>query len=81
MVAVDTAMEFLVPSWWEVQVTAAAAAFIVVAYLFFTLGGDGCGGGGGGGGDDRAFVNGAADMIDDKDKVNSVILLANRIRL
>ncbi|KAL8482781.1 hypothetical protein ACS0TY_025717 [Phlomoides rotata] len=60
---VDMAMEFLVPSWWEVQVTVAAAAFIVVAYLLFTLGG---------GGDDRAFVNGsggAADLIDDKDKM------------
>lgn len=76
---VDTAMEFLAPSWWEVQVTVAAAAFIVVAYLFFTLGGVGCGGG-----DDRALVNGsggAADMIDDKDKVNYVILLPNQIRL
>ncbi|KAK6146358.1 hypothetical protein DH2020_020227 [Rehmannia glutinosa] len=63
---VDTAMEFLVPSWWEVQVTLAAAAFVVVAYWFFALGGDGCGGG-----DDRAFVDGSgggADMIDDKDK-------------
>ncbi|KAL8479269.1 hypothetical protein ACS0TY_026217 [Phlomoides rotata] len=60
---VDMAMEFLVPSWWEVQVTVAAAAFLVVAYLLFTLGG---------GGDDRAFVNGsggAADLIDDKDKM------------
>ncbi|KAK6122571.1 hypothetical protein DH2020_043686 [Rehmannia glutinosa] len=60
-------MEFLVPSWWEVQVTLAAAAFVVVAYWFFALGGDGCGGG-----DDRAFVDGSgggADMIDDKDKM------------
>ncbi|GFQ04340.1 c2 and gram domain-containing protein at5g50170 [Phtheirospermum japonicum] len=64
MMVVDTAMELLVPSWWEVQVTLAAAAFMVVAYWFFALGGgDGCGG------DDRAFADGSgdgADMIDDK---------------
>lgn len=68
---VETAMEFLVPSWWEVQVTVAAAAFVVVAYLFFSAGGDGSHGG-----DDRAFGDGSgsgADMIEDKDKVISAI--------
>ncbi|KAL3641534.1 BAG-associated GRAM protein 1 [Castilleja foliolosa] len=64
MVVVDTAMDFLVPSWWEVQVTLAAAAFIVMAYWFFSIGGgDGCGA------DDRGFADGSgdgADMIDDK---------------
>lgn len=71
---VETAMEFLVPSWWEVQVTVAAAAFVVVAYWFFSVGGDA----GGGGGDDRTFVDGSGggvDMIEDKDKVISVIIL------
>ncbi|XP_011091545.1 BAG-associated GRAM protein 1 isoform X1 [Sesamum indicum] len=66
---VDTAMEFLLPSWWEVQVTLAAAVFVLVAYWFFTLGGDGCGCGGG---YDRAFgdgLGGGADMINDKDKM------------
>ncbi|KAL0388101.1 UNVERIFIED_CONTAM: BAG-associated GRAM protein 1 [Sesamum radiatum] len=65
---VDTAMEFLLPSWWEVQVTLAAAVFVLVAYWFFTLGGDGCGFGGG---YDRAFGDGSgggADMINDRDK-------------
>ncbi|KAL8048937.1 hypothetical protein ABFX02_07G100400 [Erythranthe guttata] len=64
---VDTAMEFLVPSWWEVQVTLAAAVFMVVSYWFFTLDGDGCGFR-----DDRAFADGSAgdgDAIDDKYKM------------
>ncbi|PIN26028.1 hypothetical protein CDL12_01225 [Handroanthus impetiginosus] len=47
MMVMDTAMEFLLPSWWEVQVTLAAAAFAVAACWFFTLGGDGCGCSGG----------------------------------
>ncbi|KAK4406209.1 BAG-associated GRAM protein 1 [Sesamum angolense] len=66
---VDTAMEFLLPSWWEVQVTLAAAVFVLVAYWFFTLGGDGCGCGGG---YDRAFGDGSgggADMINNRDKM------------
>ncbi|KAL0456605.1 UNVERIFIED_CONTAM: BAG-associated GRAM protein 1 [Sesamum latifolium] len=66
---VDTAMEFLLPSWWEVQVTLAAAVFVLVAYWSFTLGSDGCGCGGG---YDRAFGDGSgggADMINDKDKM------------
>ncbi|KAG8369407.1 hypothetical protein BUALT_Bualt14G0007900 [Buddleja alternifolia] len=61
MIVVESAMEFLVPSWWEVQVTLAAAAFVVVAYWFFTLGGD-----------DRTFGDGSGggvDMMDDKDKM------------
>ncbi|KAG6395469.1 hypothetical protein SASPL_146114 [Salvia splendens] len=61
---VETAMEFLLPSWWEVQVTVAAAAFVVVAYWFFSAGADG--------GDDRGFVEGSgggADMIEDREKM------------
>lgn len=72
---VETAMEFLVPSWWEVQVTVAAAAFVVVAYWFFSAGGDG--------GHDRAFVDGAGsggDAIEDKDKVISAIIVPYWIR-
>lgn len=75
---VETAMEFLVPSWWEVQVTV-AAAFVVVSYWFFSAGGDA-----GGGGDDRTFVDGSGgvvDMIEDKDKVISVVVLPNWIRI
>lgn len=74
-VVVETAMEFLVPSWWEVQVTVAAAAFVVVAYWFFSIGGDG-----GRGGDDRAFVDGpgsGGDMVEDKDKVIYGIIMLN----
>ncbi|CAK9179363.1 unnamed protein product [Ilex paraguariensis] len=33
---IDTALEFLVPSWWEVQVTIAASLFVIAAYWFFT---------------------------------------------
>ncbi|XP_047955676.1 BAG-associated GRAM protein 1 isoform X1 [Salvia hispanica] len=61
---VETAMEFLLPSWWEVQVTVAAAAFVVVAYWFFSAGADG--------GDDRGFVEGSgggADMIEEREKM------------
>ncbi|KAL1535391.1 BAG-associated GRAM protein 1 [Salvia divinorum] len=62
---VETAMEFLLPSWWEVQVTVAAAAFVLVAYWFFSAGADG-------GGDDRGLAEGSgggADMIEDRDKM------------
>lgn len=31
-----TAVDFLIPSLWEVQVTVAAAAFVIAAYWFFT---------------------------------------------
>ncbi|KAK4489096.1 hypothetical protein RD792_004890 [Penstemon davidsonii] len=58
MAAVDTAIEFLLPSWWEAQVTVAAAAFVVVAYCFFIAAGDGCSG------DDRTFCLGSADDAD-----------------
>ncbi|KAM7481625.1 hypothetical protein LguiB_006208 [Lonicera macranthoides] len=34
----DKALDFLVLSWWEVQVTIATAAFVIVAYWFFTFG-------------------------------------------
>ncbi|KAF3968528.1 hypothetical protein CMV_007596 [Castanea mollissima] len=33
---IETAMEFLVPSWWEIKVTVAASVFVIVAYWFFT---------------------------------------------
>ncbi|KAL6548679.1 hypothetical protein OROGR_008445 [Orobanche gracilis] len=64
MTVVDTAMEFLVTSWWEVQVTFVGAAFMVMAYWFFA-GGDGCGR------DNWAVLDcsdGGAHMLDDKDK-------------
>lgn len=33
---VEFAKKFLVPSWWEIQVTFAAAAFIICVYCSFT---------------------------------------------
>ncbi|CAI9108561.1 OLC1v1008191C1 [Oldenlandia corymbosa var. corymbosa] len=70
MVSVETAvLEFLIPSWWEVQVTVATAAFVVVAYWFFTFGGP-SGGGEGNNGDNRLLVGG--DEIEEKDKAVSI---------
>lgn len=37
MLLVETVVEFLLPSWEEVQVSVLAAAFLVVAYWFFTV--------------------------------------------
>lgn len=41
----ETVLEFMVPSWWEVQVTMAASVFVIVAYWFFTYRGGGVDGG------------------------------------
>lgn len=62
-----TLLEFLIPSWWEVEVTVAAAAFLVAAYWFFTFGGAGEGEV-----DDRALVDGAVDGIDDSKGVQVI---------
>uniref|UniRef100_A0A5B7ALF4 C2 and GRAM domain-containing protein n=1 Tax=Davidia involucrata TaxID=16924 RepID=A0A5B7ALF4_DAVIN len=35
---IDTALDSLVPSWWEVEVTAAAAVLVIAAYWFFAYG-------------------------------------------
>lgn len=35
MVMIETAVEFLLPSWWEVKVSVAASLFVIVAYWFF----------------------------------------------
>ncbi|XP_022849166.1 BAG-associated GRAM protein 1-like isoform X1 [Olea europaea var. sylvestris] len=67
MMVVEAALEFLMPSWWEVQVTFAAVVFVLVAYWFFTLGGEACGGC-----FDRVSVDssgGSVDVIDDRDKM------------
>ncbi|KAG5560980.1 hypothetical protein RHGRI_004114 [Rhododendron griersonianum] len=56
---------FLVPSWWEVEVTLAAAIFVVVACWFFTYGGAG-------GNPDRSVLENpgfSGDVVDDKDKM------------
>ena len=33
---IETAMEFLVLSWWEIKVTVVASIFVIIAYWFFT---------------------------------------------
>lgn len=37
---VEAALEFLLPSWWEVQVAIAAASFVILSCWFFNLGGN-----------------------------------------
>lgn len=60
------ALDFLVPSWWEIKVTVAAAMFVILSFCFFSWSG---GGGGDGGGGDRAVVlENSGDGIDEKDK-------------
>ncbi|KAK2971229.1 hypothetical protein RJ640_014237 [Escallonia rubra] len=61
---VDVAFDFLLPSWWEVQVTVAATAFVIAAYCFFTYTGDAGG---------RLPVDeSGVDVIDDKDKMGQL---------
>uniref|UniRef100_A0A3Q7HP89 C2 domain-containing protein n=1 Tax=Solanum lycopersicum TaxID=4081 RepID=A0A3Q7HP89_SOLLC len=36
---VEAALEFFLPSWWEVQVAVAAASFVILSCWFFNLGG------------------------------------------
>ncbi|KAG5589622.1 hypothetical protein H5410_040136 [Solanum commersonii] len=59
---VETALEVLVPSWWEVKVTVAATAFVIISYWFFAIGGDANAGG-------RVAVDDDSGVVDDKDKV------------
>lgn len=59
---VETALEVLVPSWWEVKVTVAATAFVIISYWFFAFGGDANAGG-------RVAVDDDSGIVDDKDKV------------
>lgn len=33
---IETAMEFLLPSWWEIEVSVAASLFVIVVYWLFT---------------------------------------------
>lgn len=35
---IQMALDSLVPSLWEIEVTFAAAAFVIAAYWYFTLG-------------------------------------------
>ncbi|KAH9727122.1 BAG-associated GRAM protein 1 [Citrus sinensis] len=60
---IETAMEILVPSWWEIQVTVAASLCVIASYwFFFSKTGDF--------GVDRSQLveNSSISAIDDKDK-------------
>lgn len=35
---VEAAIDSLIPSWWEIEVTLAAAIFVIIAYWFFSIG-------------------------------------------
>ncbi|OAY37788.1 BAG-associated GRAM protein 1 isoform X3 [Manihot esculenta] len=71
MAMMDTALDFLLPSWWEIKVTVAAAIFVISSYWFFAWSG--------GGGDsdsatgDRSQILdnscNSGDGIDDRDKM------------
>ncbi|XP_057514504.1 BAG-associated GRAM protein 1-like isoform X1 [Actinidia eriantha] len=67
---IDTAFGFLVPSWWEVEVTVAAAAFVILVCWFF-----GQGGGSNGGGTDASGHDNSGDVVDDKEKVSAMFQL------
>ncbi|KAH9727111.1 BAG-associated GRAM protein 1 [Citrus sinensis] len=61
---IETAMEILVPSWWEIQVTVAASLCVIASYwFFFSKTGDF--------GVDRSQLveNSSISAIDDKDKM------------
>ncbi|KAH9783122.1 BAG-associated GRAM protein 1 [Citrus sinensis] len=61
---IETAMEILVPSWWEIQVTVAASLCVIASYwCFFSKTGDF--------GVDRSQLveNSSISAIDDKDKL------------
>ncbi|OVA05138.1 C2 calcium-dependent membrane targeting [Macleaya cordata] len=37
----EIVLDFLIPSWWEIEITVAAAIFVIVAFSFFYSGGAG----------------------------------------
>nr|XP_043609763.1 BAG-associated GRAM protein 1 isoform X1 [Erigeron canadensis] len=62
----ETAVEFLLPSLWEVEVTVAASLFVIIAYLFFTYNGEftAC---------NRSISSTASsDSLDDRDKIDQL---------
>lgn len=38
MEMIEEALHFLVPTWWEVEISVAAAVFVIITYWFFTFG-------------------------------------------
>ncbi|KAK1426397.1 hypothetical protein QVD17_15068 [Tagetes erecta] len=61
----ETSIDFLLPSWWEVEVSVAASVFVIAAYWFFTYDGD-TGAGDRSGFDNSSVVSG--DAVDDREK-------------
>ncbi|GMH08691.1 hypothetical protein Nepgr_010531 [Nepenthes gracilis] len=64
---IEAALEFLVPSRWEIEVTVAASVFIITAYWYFKIFGDGEIDAA-----DRSLVDNSlasGDAIDDKNKI------------
>lgn len=66
----ETAIDCLLPSWWEVQVTVAAAFFFIAAYWFFAYDGDISTG-------DRSLIDNSSslvsgDVIGDKEKIDQL---------
>lgn len=62
----ETSIDFLLPSWWEVEVSVAASVFVIAAYWFFTYDGDAAAS------DRSGFDNssvGSGDAVDDREKV------------
>ncbi|KAF2321932.1 hypothetical protein GH714_004648 [Hevea brasiliensis] len=74
MAMIDSALDFLLPSWWEIKVTVAAAIFAIASYWFFAW----TGGGGDteGAGSDRSQIldnsGNSGDGIDDRDKMGQL---------
>lgn len=67
MLVLEALIEFLLPSWSEVQVSLAAAALVLAAYWFLTVTA---------GADERTVVDGSATVANvngDKEEVLSVI--------
>ena len=63
---IEEALHFLLPTWWEVEITVAAAVFVIITYWFFTYGN-------GDVDENQAIREGLiGDGIDDKVKVNLV---------
>ena len=63
---IEEALHFLLPTWWEVEITVAAAVFVIITYWFFTYGN-------GDVDENQAIRDGLiGDGIDDKVKVNLV---------
>ncbi|KDP44241.1 hypothetical protein JCGZ_05708 [Jatropha curcas] len=69
MVMIDAALDFLLPSWWEIKVTVAAAIFMIASFRFFAWSG-------GAGDNDRSQIldnsGNSGDGIDDRYKMGQL---------